>query len=258
MKYSDWLTKKQAADALEVSTKTVEKFASDKLLEFVMTKNPETGATIVKYHPRDVRKLRKERMPDAAPFVLPPDGTVKILKADDSPAALMELPAAPGIGAALVKTLAEGMTRATAQMFERQANAVPLHRRLYLTRAEAAQYSGLPLSEIMLRIKSQELPAIRTGRGWRIRRRDLERLQIIGPVRGFAQIDDDEPPIRGRARRRTTETDPQTPPAVVLQNPLDHAINVKLRATEATPYICHRCGEPDPCGCEPQVQGKSW
>lgn len=21
---------------------------------------------------------------------------------------------------------------------------------------------------------------------------------------------------------------------------------------------CFRCGEPDPCGCEPQVQGRSW
>lgn len=211
MKYSDWLTKKQTADALGVSTKTVEKFAADKLLHFVMTKNPATGATMVKYHPREVAKLRKKRMPDAAPFVLPKDGD------DDLPArpaagaavvlqnpldrALMA-PPNESIGQAIVKTLAEGMTRATAQMFERQANTVPLHRRLYLTRAEAVQYSGLPLSEIMLRMKSRELPAIRTGRGWRICRRDLERLQIIGPIRGSAQITDDEP-IGGRARRPT-------------------------------------------------------
>lgn len=240
MKYSDWLTKKQTADALGVSTKTVEKFAGEKLLEFVMTKNPQTGATMVKYHPRDVRKLRKERMPDAAPFVLPPDGTVKILNDPPaSPAAgaeLMELPAAPGIGAALVRTLAEGMTRATAQMFERQANAVPLHRRLYLSRAEAAQYSGLPQSEIDKRIKSRELPAIRTGRGWRIRRRDLEELQIVEVWTGAAVSSDN-----GLLVVRAELAAP--PPS--------------LPATEATPYICHRCGEPDPCGCEPQVQGKS-
>lgn len=210
MKYSDWLTKKQTADALGVSTKTVEKFAADKLLQFVMTKNPQTGATMVKYHPRDVRKLRKQRMPDAAPFVLPPDGTVKILDNDPpargpAGAELMELPAAPGIGAALVKTLAEGMTRATAQMFERQANAVPLHRRLYLTRAEAAAYSGLPQSEINQRIKTRELPAIRTGRGWRIRRRDLEELHIISPeatADPYADLpkefDGDEPALTNR------------------------------------------------------------
>lgn len=237
MKYSDWLTKKQTADALGVSTKTVEKFAADKLLQFVMTKNPATGATMVKYHPRDVRKLRKERMPDAAPFVLPPDGTVKILRSDDNDppaitaagAELMELPArAGGIGAALVKTLAEGMTRATAQMFERQANAVPLYRRLYLTRAEAAQYSGLPLSEIMLRVKSRELPAIRTGRGWRIRRRDLEELTI---------------------------TSPEAPADPYADLPKEFDGEETFQGTDkATPYVCHRCGEPDPCGCEPQMQ----
>ena len=203
--YADWLTKEEAAAALQVSTKTVEKFAADRKLHSARTKNPETGATRVVYHPRDVEKLRKKRLPDAEPFVLPKDG------AGDPPArraagpAVLPMPQSGKPPQVILNTLAEGMAYAAAQIVERQAATVPLHLRLYLTRAEAAQYSGLPQSEINQRIKTRELPAIRTGRGWRIRRRDLEELHIISPeapADPFADLpkefDGEEPALTNR------------------------------------------------------------
>lgn len=191
--YTDWLTKEEAATALQVSTKTVEKFAAEGKLHSAMTKNPETGANRVVIHPRDVEKLRKERLPDAKPFVLPKDRD----GAAEQPATRAvgsRIPindALPGsnpynqaiataglVERSLTKTLTESISQAAGHIFAAQAATVPLHRRLYLTRAEAAAYSGLPLSEIVKRIENRELPAIRTGRGWRIPRRDLERMEI--------------------------------------------------------------------------------
>lgn len=189
MKYTDWLTKEEAAAALQVSTKTVEKFAAEGRLHSAMTKSPETGATRVKYHPRDVDKLRKERLPDAKPFVLPKDrdgaGELPATRATlgsripINDAYNQAIATAGLVERSLTKTLTESISQAAGHIFAAQADTVPLHRRLYLTRAEAAEYSGLPQSEIVKRIESRELPAIRTGRGWRIRRRDLEELQIV-------------------------------------------------------------------------------
>ena len=175
--YDDWLTKEEAARVLEVTTKTVEKFAAEKKIQSARIKRTETGATIVKFHPKDVAKLRKERLPDAAPFVVPKD--VAALGAS-SAGRFPALPANMESAGQLVgRTIAEHITKAAEALFTAHAErppAVPLHRRLFLTRTEAADYSGLPRSEITFRIKSQELRAFRTGRGWRILRRDLERF----------------------------------------------------------------------------------
>lgn len=219
--YADWLTKDEAAAALQVSTKTVEKFAADGDLHTAMVKNPETGATRVKYHPRDVEKLRKERLPDAKPFVLPKDRDgAGELPARRGPALLQERQTdrPPQV---ILNTLAEGMAYAAAQIVERQASTVPLHVRLFLTRTEAAHYSGLPKSEIIQRIAAGALPAMKTGRGWRIRRTDLEQL--------CARLDlyTDLPEVFDRQEKQPIGPDGNVARAVILQNPLDRAIGAE-------------------------------
>src|SRR5690242_7615945 len=76
--YSTWLTKQQAAEVLEVSTKTIEQYAKTGDLQQADWRRPEGGPRIVVYHPRDVERLRKERNPEAPAFILP---------AEDKPAA---------------------------------------------------------------------------------------------------------------------------------------------------------------------------
>jgi len=55
-----------------------------------------------------------------------------------------------------------------------------------------------------------------------------------------------------------------TPPLTVLELYRIGRINAEtcLKALRVPAgsgeNVCHRCGEPDPCGCEPQIQGKSW
>ena len=54
--------------------------------------------------------------------------------------------------------------------------AVPIERRLFLTIAECAEFSGLPASLLRTLIAAGTLPALRTGSGWRIARSEMETL----------------------------------------------------------------------------------
>ena len=66
-----WLTKQQAATAIGVTTKTVERLAQDQKLQQASWRRPTGGPEVAVYHPADVARLAKERRPGAAPFVLP-------------------------------------------------------------------------------------------------------------------------------------------------------------------------------------------
>ncbi len=57
------------------------------------------------------------------------------------------------------------------------AGGVPLKDKLFLNVKEAARYSGLPQSLIRRLIHAQKLNAIKAG-GWRIKRTDLEQLDL--------------------------------------------------------------------------------
>lgn len=52
---------------------------------------------------------------------------------------------------------------------------VVLANKLALTREEASKLSGYPLEQIKEAIKRNKLGAISTGRGWRVKRADLEK-----------------------------------------------------------------------------------
>jgi excisionase family DNA binding protein len=159
--YSSWLTKQQAAEAIGVSTKTIEKLADEKKIQQVYWKRPETGARAAMYHPGDVARVRKERNPGAEAFVVP-SGSV--------PELTPPTPSVDGFAHALVQAV-----KKASENSERQGS-VRIAERLFLTYAEAAQYSGLPQSHIRRLVAEGNLEALRTGAGWRIRRRDLEKL----------------------------------------------------------------------------------
>ncbi len=62
--YSTWLTKQQAADAIGVSTKTVEKLAADKKLEQAVWRPDNRGMPRAVYQPDDVARMAQERRRD--------------------------------------------------------------------------------------------------------------------------------------------------------------------------------------------------
>ena len=54
---------------------------------------------------------------------------------------------------------------------------VPLRDKLFLNVKEATRFSGLPESTIRRLLRSGKLPGVKTG-GWRIKRSDLEQLNL--------------------------------------------------------------------------------
>lgn len=169
--HSTWLTKQQAADAIGVSTKTVEKFADDGKLQKSEWKRPEGGPAIVVYHPRDVERLRKERNPDAQAFVLPTADEKPA--SDTSKAVAMRQPSPEQFMQALAAAVG-----ATSQNSQKRTE-VRLAERLYLTVWEAAEYTGLGVGYLRGRIAEGRLELVK-GAGPRgadvIRRSDLEKL----------------------------------------------------------------------------------
>jgi excisionase family DNA binding protein len=53
---------------------------------------------------------------------------------------------------------------------------VPVERRIFLSLAESAQFSGLPAGYLRKLMAEGMVKAVRTGAGWRIPRTELERL----------------------------------------------------------------------------------
>jgi excisionase family DNA binding protein len=163
--YSTWLNKQQAADALGVSTKTIEQLAKDKKLQQAYWKRPETGAKVSVYHPADVERLRKERSPDAPPFVLPPGA-----EEQQTSTTALAVPSMERFFRAIAAAAAGGSESS------QNRSEVRIAERLYLTIPEAANFSGLPQAHLRRLMKDEKLEALRTGAGWRIRRSDLEKL----------------------------------------------------------------------------------
>jgi excisionase family DNA binding protein len=159
---SHWLSKREAATTIGVSTKTVETLAREGRLQMQTWRRPSTGVMISVYHPDDVERERAARNPGAKPFVMPADSEertsdVAIAKPrTDAPATLWD---------AMVTRLLE-----TSGASEK---SVPISEKLFLTVPEAVAYSGLPVTYIEHLLKEGRLGQ-RFGRLWRIKRTELE------------------------------------------------------------------------------------
>jgi excisionase family DNA binding protein len=169
--FSTWLTKAQASAAIGVSTKTIEKLAEDKKLQQAQWKRPEGGPRIAVYHPGDVERLRKERNPDAEPFVLP-------AAADEKPPADTRAVAVRQPGSEQFIQALMAVIEASSQNSQKRGE-VRLSERLYLTIADAAEYTGLGTGYLRRLIEEGKLELLK-GAGPRgadvLRRKDLEGL----------------------------------------------------------------------------------
>ena len=169
--YSAWLTKQQAADALQCATKTVEQLSTQGKLQSALYKRPEGGPKLRVYHPKDVERLRKERNPDAEPFIVPSESATST--------ALQRTGNNITMNDAMLGFF-RGLNAGEAQ----NPPAVSIRDKMFLTMPEAVQLTGLPDAVIRRMIHDYRsfktgapiVTAIMTGQGWRIRRKDLEAL----------------------------------------------------------------------------------
>jgi hypothetical protein len=169
-----WLTKPAAAEAIGVSTKTVEQLATDGQLETALWRRPGGGARIRVYNPDDVARVATARRTEAPAFVLP-DGTAlaPAIAPTNGHGTLAPAPA----GSAL-ETLAQAVLTAALRTVGGSENLLrsgPTSEKLFVDLAEAAVITGLPVPALRRRLKVRAIDVIRSDRLY-VRRRDLEGL----------------------------------------------------------------------------------
>lgn len=171
--YSTWLTKQQAADAIGVTTKTVERFVQAGQIQQARWQREGRGPQLAVYHPDDVARLASERKPGPLrPFVVPTstgpangnghNALVQVESKVDRPS--IQLTAGDDLLHALTLLMSKVMSE-TSQTSDYE----------YLTIREAAAACRLTQAYVKRRCEAGAVPAIR-DRGWRIRRKDLEAL----------------------------------------------------------------------------------
>lgn len=170
---SSWLTKRQAAEALEVSEKSIERYVKAKRLKSRMRRAPGQRPVVV-YDPESIQSMKANRDQDELyEDVTPVEEVVgdakALVKSTRHPAApALQMPTnLPAALAALLAGLETGKT------------SVSIERRVFLTLTEAAHFSGLPASLLRQLISSGKLQAMKTGAGWRIPRSALELLPSL-------------------------------------------------------------------------------
>jgi hypothetical protein len=175
--YATWLTKQQAADAIGVSTKTIEAFAKDQKIQQAAWRPQGRGAERAVYNPDDVARMVQERRGAPAPFVLPAGVTSPVTPGNGNGHHTPDVSIAhtrdvtPTGEDVLRLVFAAALQRLTADPTPPSENS----EKLFLTIPEAAALSGLSQANLRRRCQSGWPAAIKDG-AWKIRRRDLEAL----------------------------------------------------------------------------------
>jgi hypothetical protein len=172
--FSTWLTKQQAADAIGVSTKTIEQFAKDGKIQQAVWRPQNRGAAKAVYQPDDVARIASERRPGLAAFVLPAvtasNGNGHGQRTGISP--ISPIAPTPTGEEILRLVFTAALQRLTSENPPASEN---LSEKWWLTIPEAAAVSGLSQANLRRRCQSGWPGAIKDG-AWKIRRRDLEAL----------------------------------------------------------------------------------
>jgi len=179
--YSSWLTKQQAADAIGVSTKTVEQLAKDRKIEQAVWRADNRGMPRAVYQPDDVKRMAQERRGEAPAFVLPAgvplptngNGHGALTTSGRSgPEAQQEVASSLAAFAAAFHALVSESSHSS----ESSQNS----EKLFLTVDEAAALLNWTARDLRRAIRTGEVPCRNKERAdsrtWRIRRKDLEQL----------------------------------------------------------------------------------
>lgn len=176
------MTKAEAAEALGVSTRAVERYVAAGRL----TRGTARGATgrVLDLDAGEVERLAVElNTPQAPTLSDSPDATrpdvpeTAIVKVPQQARTLAQ-PAQPEGAAQMMQVLAALLEEARQDATRQAATGrpvVPVEARLTLSLDEAAALSGVPRSMLRAAISDGSLAAKKLGRGWKVRRSELLR-----------------------------------------------------------------------------------
>jgi excisionase family DNA binding protein len=168
------MTKKEAADFLGVSVRAIERYTKAGKLTVTYEKR-QIGGTVGLYDDAEVQKLKESI--DNPPAVKVIDQSTNT---DDTP------PRHPPTALARVgvSDFAEMLVTAFETYHTHHQTIVALTDKLVLTLAEAATLSGLSQSFLLHGIRQGTLPAGKYGRGWKVKRADLNSFVAQLPTTG--------------------------------------------------------------------------
>ncbi|MDZ4797705.1 MAG: hypothetical protein SGI92_06045 [Bryobacteraceae bacterium] len=173
-----WLTKTQVAEALKVSEKSVERYATHNRLQRRYVPRPGQRAMPL-YNPADVERIYQE-LYGVTQFILPP-----VEVQDGPPQSRAKAAAQRARDGSSVTALATAAPMAMlAEAFLRKMSESAELARVWMPLSDATQVSGLPRWYLEQAIADARLPAhdvSRLGsaqRRWRVRRADLESLAL--------------------------------------------------------------------------------
>lgn len=168
--YATWLTKQQAATALGVSPKQVERLANAGKLQAFLWKRPSGGQRLVVYAPDDVARVAHENRP-SQPYVVPPTATPEngnghAMQRQTDRQDRQTDPAVASNSALL---------QAISVMSQHMSEQSEQSQTLFLTIPAAAKFTGLSEAYIRRACQERRLEALKDG-GWKIRRTALAAL----------------------------------------------------------------------------------
>jgi hypothetical protein len=158
---SDWLTLAEAAQLLECSEKTVNRYVAGGRVEKLYRRVPGRRNLPV-LNPADVATIKKETV-ETKPFVLP---------AGSQPAGNPSGLPAPSSQGALVRRPTDNPFSLLQQLLTTVPAAPDLDKKYFLTIDEAHQRTGLPKSLVSELARTGKIPAIKRG-AWYIWREGL-------------------------------------------------------------------------------------
>ena len=175
-----WLTKQQAADALGVSTKTIESLAKDGKLQQARWRRPEGGPALAVFHPAEVHQMAQARRGTGGTAYVVPDPAVAPANGNGHAveALTITVPPAPADLDPMVVWATAWLTAWTARTSQTSATSQTSQKSptIYLTLRAAAAFTGLRPKFLKRMIDQGTLSAIQDGRVWKVRKKDLEAL----------------------------------------------------------------------------------
>jgi len=154
----DRYTKAETAEILGINERTIERYAKDGLIGTIYEVRLDkkgTARNIATFDLAEVMQAKEGKLiAPARPAI-------------ESPGALAVVPVAP-VAPVAPEPAPVALVAALAEALHPQPDT------LTLTERQASALANLPEAMIMAARKSGQLRALRTGRGWRIRRADLE------------------------------------------------------------------------------------
>jgi len=162
--FSGWLTKSEAARATGLSQKTIQTLAKQNKIQSHRWHRPN-GPWCQLYHPSDIERVKNERKDPREPFVLPQSQPIPVWPV-------------PPLPPDLVKTNGSALgplNELVAALYEVYVKP-RVTEMIFLSLDDAASLSQLPRRHLRRLIAAGKLDGLKTGKGWRIRRADLDKI----------------------------------------------------------------------------------